>query len=79
MARTFRMWSREDGGEPKALAADAKAGPGPGRVFSVEARSTDEARGLLKLVLGAEPDKRANRALWNEWDEARERVVEVIS
>lgn len=77
--KRVRLWVRTDGEEPKSIGLEAKKGPGPGRVFDVRARSADEARGVLALALGAEPDKRANRARWNDWDEARERVEEVTS
>jgi hypothetical protein len=75
----FRMWKREDGEEPKALALDAKKGPGPGRLYDVTARSAKAAREVLALHLSAEPDRKAERERWLAWDEARELVREVIA
>lgn len=78
-AKVVRLWKREDGEQPKALALDATKGPGPGRVFEVTAPSADAARELLKLALGAEPDRKADKARWVDWDTARELVREVTS
>lgn len=76
---SIRLWARTDGDKPKAIALDAKAGPGPGRVFDVTARSAEAARRVLSLYLAPEPDKRADRARWLDWDEARDAVKEVTS
>lgn len=73
------MWKREDGGQPKAIALDAVAGPGPGRVFDVTARSAAAARDVLAMFLAPEPDRRSDRGRWVEWDEARELVSEVTT
>lgn len=76
---TVRLWIREDGEQPKAIARDAKKGPGPGRVVDVDARSANEARATLALFGAPEPNKKLDRAGWNDWDEARDRVKEVTS
>lgn len=78
----FRMWARTDGQDenrPKAVALDAVRGPGPGSVYDVRARSAVEARRVLGLFLSTEPDRKADRARWIDWDEARDAVVEVTS
>lgn len=74
-----RLWIRTDGEQPKAVARDAVRAPGLGRLVDVDARTANEARRLFALTQQAEPDRRANKALWLEWDEARERVREVQS
>jgi hypothetical protein len=78
----FRMWARSDGQDenrPKAISLDAKHGPGPGRVYDVRARSANDARRVLALFLADEPDRKADREGWLNWDEARDAVQEVTS
>lgn len=75
----IRLWKREDGEAPKAIALDAAKGPGPGRVFDVTAKSAAAARDVLSMFLAPEPDRRAERERWLAWDEARELVREVTT
>lgn len=44
--KEVHLWAREDGEQPKAIAPGSKP-PGPGRVYAVRARSSDEARRTL--------------------------------
>lgn len=82
MTPRIRLWAREDGHDenrPKAIALDATNGPGPGRVFDVKARTAAEAKRVLALFLAPEPNRKADRERWIDWDEARDAVVEVIA
>jgi hypothetical protein len=67
------MWAREDGEKPKAIERGSRP-RGPGRVFEVEATSAEDARSSLARFLGPEPDRRTDRAAWNDWDERMPRV-----
>lgn len=75
----IRLWRREDGEAPKAIAIDAPKGPGPGRVFDVTAKSAAAAREVLALYLSPEPDRRVERERWLAWDESRDLVSEVTT
>jgi len=75
----IRLWKREDGEAPKAIALDAAKGPGPGRVFDVTAKGVGAAREVLALFLSPEPDRRLERERWLAWDESRELVREVTA
>ncbi|HYE92700.1 MAG TPA: hypothetical protein VEA38_16840 [Terriglobales bacterium] len=72
-----RLWIREDGEQPKAVAIDATKGPGPGAIFDVTARSADEARSLYACSRRTEPDQDADPAGWIEWKHAKRAVKEV--
>ena len=74
-----RLWIRVDGEQPKAIAHNATKAPGPGRIVDVRARGAGEARAVFVLFDSPEPDKRADKAGWLDWDDARERVTEVRS
>ena len=49
--REIFLWARQDGGEPKSVGQDASAGPGPGPVFAVQARTVKDARKKLRAWL----------------------------
>lgn len=66
-----RLWIREDRKldgkteEPKAVALDAQAAPGPGRLVDVlGTRSADEARRLLALASSPEPKEEDDGPGW---------------
>lgn len=77
MPTTVRLWIRTDGQPPKAIAITATRGPGPGIVVDVQARSAVDARATYALSCQSEPDRRTQKALWCDWETARERVQEV--
>ncbi len=83
MASRVRLWAREDGvdeNQPKAIALEATRGPGPGRVFDVlGARTATEARQVLAVFRGAEPDEQQDGESWLAWRAARRNVQEVTS
>lgn len=79
MGKRVRLWIREDGEQPKAVARDADEAPGPGRLVDVAAPSADEARRLFRLAQASEPDRKKDKAGWLAWDEARDAVQEVTS
>lgn len=74
-----RLWIREDGEQPKAIARDATKGPGPGRVVDVVARGTDEARTVYATTLQAEPKEETDPQGWLEWRRCKRLVSEVTS
>ena len=74
-----RLWARLDGEQPKAIALDALRGPGPGRVYDVQARTANEARQTLGLFLSPEPDEQQDAQAWLAWRSARRNVCEVLS
>ncbi len=77
MARV-RLWIREDGEQPKAVALDATKGPGPGRLVDVlGTRNADDARKLLAVALSAEPSELKDASGWVAWRAARRAVVEL--
>lgn len=84
-AKVVRLWKREDGEQPKALALDGRPPMGPdgkplpGRLYNVTAPSADAARDVLALFLAPEPDRKTDKARWLDWDTARDLVREVIS
>lgn len=79
MAKSIRIWWREDGEPPCVLQAD-KLPRGPGRAYDVVgARSRREAEAAVRRFLAPEPDRRTDKAEWLAWDEARDRVSEVLN
>ena len=79
MARTVRLWVREDGEEPKAIPGDGSLPPGPGLVVDVEARSSREARQLLSLATGPEVLEVKDPSGWLEQRQARRLVKPVAA
>lgn len=73
----IRLWIRQDGEQPKALARDAVKAPGPGRIVDVQARSADEARRLYALAQLVEPVETEDPDGWLAWRAARRAVTEV--
>ncbi len=72
-----RLWIREDGEKPKAVARDATKAPGPGRLVDVAAREPGEARRLYELAQAQEPDEQKDGERWLAWRAARRAVTEV--
>lgn len=78
-SKVIRMWLRQDGGEPKAVARSAVLGPGAGRLVDVTAASSAEARAILARVGAEEPDQDADGDGWLAWSRAQRAVREVTS
>lgn len=78
MAKVVRLWIRQDGEKPKAVARDATKAPGPGFLVDVEAKSADVARALYALALRDEPDEAKDPQGWLSWRAAKRAVREVI-
>lgn len=74
-----RLWAREDGEQPKAIALDALRGPGPGKVYDVQAQGSNEARRTLALFLSPEPDEQRDAQAWLAWRAANRSVREVLA
>ena len=74
-----RLWIRADGGEPKAIGQDLAAGPGPGEVVDVSARSAREARSLYATACQAEPDELKDPEGWLAWRKACRAVRKVTA
>lgn len=72
-----RLWIRQDGEQPKALALVATKGPGPGRVVDVAARSADEARLICAAAQQDEPKEEDDPQGWLEWRRCKRLVSEV--
>lgn len=70
----IRLWIRQDGEQPKAVARDATRAPGPGRLVDVEARTPDEARRVYELSAAEEPDEQKDGERWLAWRAARRAV-----
>lgn len=79
MAKVVRLWIREDGEEPKAVAGDATKAPGPGRLVDVEASSAKAARAIYARAQLAEPSEELDPEGWIAWRAARRAVMEVAS
>ena len=78
MAKRVRLWIRQDGEQPKALALDATKGPGPGRLVDVlGTTNSDEARRLLSIASSSEPDEHKDGQGWLAWRAARRVVVAI--
>lgn len=73
----IRLWIREDGEKPKAIARDAAKGPGPGKVVDVDARTADEARRVYATTLQKEPSEELDATGWIEWRRCKRIVREV--
>lgn len=69
-----RLWIREDGEQPKAVARNATEAPGPGVLVDVKCYTARRARELYALSLEPEPDHATKRDEWLSWNEARESV-----
>lgn len=74
---TIRLWIREDGERPKALAADATRPPGPGRIVDVDARSADEARRIYAVTLQPEPSEEQDPVGWTDWRRCKRLTQEI--
>lgn len=72
-----RLWIREDGERPKAIARDATSGPGPGAVVEVRADSADDARLIYATSRGKEPDELGDPQGWLEWRRCKRLVTEI--
>ncbi len=70
-----RLWIRQDGEQPKAVAIDATKAPGPGRLVDVEAKNPDEARRVFALSRAPEPDEQQDGERWLAWRSARRLVT----
>ncbi len=70
----IRLWIREDGEQPKAIARDATAAPGPGLIVDVDARNSDEARRIYATTLQTEPLEEQDPQGWIEWRRCRRLV-----
>lgn len=77
MAKVVRLWIRQDGEAPKAVASDASAAPGPGVLVDVEAKSADAARALYAMTQRPEPREQDDPQGWLEWRAAKRAVREV--
>ena len=75
--KKIRLWVRQDGQQPKALARDATAAPGPGRIVDVHAASADAARDTYATATGPVPDEDKTPQAWLEHRQALKRVQEV--
>ena len=73
----IRLWIRQDGEAPKAVAREAKTAPGPGRLVDVEARTPEEARKVYALSVASEPDEQKDGERWLAWRASR-RAVEGV-
>lgn len=77
MTKTVRLWIRQDGEQPKAVACDATKAPGPGVLVDVVgAKSADAARAVYALAQRPEPSEADDPQGWTEWRAARRAVKE---
>jgi len=67
----IRLWIRQDGEAPKAVAREAKTPPGPGRLVDVVACNPSEARKTYALSVADEPDEQKDGDRWLAWRAAR--------
>lgn len=72
-----RLWIREDGEQPKALPGDVTAGPGPGAVVDVQARSSREAREVYARATAADVSEETDPQGWLAQRAARKRITTV--
>lgn len=73
----IRLWIREDGQQPKALALVGGIPPGPGKVVDVDTKTSDEARRIYATTLQPEPAEESDPDGWLEWRRCQRLVKEI--